>query len=113
MEEKTPYANLDPNLILEAIENAGFQCSGGLLALNSFENRVYQVGIDDGPPIIAKFYRPNRWTDAAILEEHQFSLELLEHEIPVVAPLVNASGETLHQHKDYRFALFPVKVGAH
>lgn len=109
--KNVPYANLDPNLILEAIENVGFACSGGLLALNSFENRVYQVGIDDGPPIIAKFYRPNRWSDAAILEEHQFSLELLEHEIPVVAPFVSESGETLHHHKDYRFALFPRKGG--
>lgn len=109
--EQVPYANLDPNLILEAIEDAGFHCSGGLLALNSFENRVYQIGIEDDAPIIAKFYRPNRWSDEAILEEHQFSLELLSHEIPVVAPLVSPNGNTLHYYKNFRFALFPRKGG--
>ncbi len=106
-----PYENLDPNLILSAIENAGFLCSGSLLALNSYENRVYQVGIEDSTPIIAKFYRPNRWSTDAILEEHQFSLELAEHEIPVIAPLVNSDGKTLHEYQYYRFALFPRRGG--
>jgi Ser/Thr protein kinase RdoA (MazF antagonist) len=109
--KKTPYANLDPHLILDAVEQAGFACSGGLFALNSFENRVYQIGIEDSAPVIAKFYRPERWTDAAILEEHQFALELHEHEIPVVAPLVSATGETLHHHKGFSFALFPRQGG--
>ncbi|XLM22453.1 phosphotransferase, partial [Chromobacterium piscinae] len=63
------------------------RASGSLLALNSYENRVYQIGIDDAPPLIAKFYRPQRWSDAAILEEHAFSLELAEREIPAVPPL--------------------------
>jgi Ser/Thr protein kinase RdoA (MazF antagonist) len=110
-DQKTPYANLDPHLILDAIDEAGFACSGGLFALNSFENRVYQVGMEEGPPLIAKFYRPERWTDAAILEEHQFALELNQHEIPVIAPLISASGHTLHHHKGYRFALFPRQGG--
>jgi Ser/Thr protein kinase RdoA (MazF antagonist) len=108
---KTPYANLDPHLILDAVESAGFRCSGGLFALNSFENRVYQIGIEDEAPVIAKFYRPHRWSDAAILEEHQFALELEEHEIPVIAPIRSANGNTLHHFQDYRFAVFPRQGG--
>ena len=109
--KNTPYANLDPSLILNAVESAGYICSGNLSALNSFENRVYQVGIESAPPLVAKFYRPFRWSDAAILEEHQFACELLEHEIPVVAPLADANGETLHHYQGYRFALFPRQGG--
>jgi Ser/Thr protein kinase RdoA (MazF antagonist) len=109
--KNTPYANLDPNLILDAIESVGYQCSGGLSALNSYENRVYQIGIEDSDPLIAKFYRPHRWTDKAILEEHQFALELAALEIPVVAPLIATNGKTLHEFKDFRFALFPRKGG--
>jgi Ser/Thr protein kinase RdoA (MazF antagonist) len=107
----TPYANLDPHLILDAIESAGFRCSGGLFALNSFENRVYQIGMEEGPPVIAKFYRPGRWTDEAIIEEHQFALELMNLEIPVIAPLVAEKGTTLHHHGGYRFAVFPRQGG--
>lgn len=107
----TPYSNLNPSLILDAIESVGFQCTGSLTALNSFENRVYQVGIEDSPPLIAKFYRPNRWSDDAILEEHEFATELVTHEIPVVAPLASANGQTLHHYQDFRFALFPRKGG--
>lgn len=102
-----PYANLTPAVILNAIEQAGFPVTGSLLALNSFENRVYQIGIEDSTPVIAKFYRPNRWSDAAILEEHQFAEELMSHEIPVVAPLKSSSGETLHHYEEFRFAVFP------
>src|ERR1700722_1421451 len=107
----TPYNNLDPDCILSAIESAGFLCTGSLFALNSFENRVYQIGIEDSTPIIAKFYRPHRWSNEAILEEHQFSQELLTHEIPVIAPLPGTNGETLHSHQEFRFALFPRKGG--
>ncbi len=106
----TPYAGLDPDVILDAVESVGFRCSGSLLALNSYENRVYQVGIEDDQPIIAKFYRPHRWSNKAILEEHQFASELLSHEIPVVAPLVS-NEETLHYYKNFRFALFPRQGG--
>lgn len=105
-----PYANLTPDLILDAIEQSGFRCSGGLLALNSYENRVYQIGIDDAEPVIAKFYRPNRWSDAAILEEHYFASELTEFELPIVAPLVMQE-RTLHHFKEFRFAIFPRKGG--
>ena len=103
----TPYANLDPDVILDAVESVGFVCNGSLFALNSYENRVYQVGIEDSPPLIAKFYRPNRWSNEIILEEHQFALELVEHEIPVVAPWQNENQKTLHEFKEFRFALFP------
>ena len=72
---------------MNAIESLGFRCDGRLLALNSYENRVYQVGIEDNPPLVAKFYRPDRCTDEAILEEHGFLHELALHELPVVTPL--------------------------
>jgi Ser/Thr protein kinase RdoA (MazF antagonist) len=107
----TPYANLNPSLILDAVESLGFRCNGSLMALNSYENRVYQVGIEDQPPLIAKFYRPQRWTDNAILEEHQFAAELVGHEIPVVAPLQTGDGNTLHYYQDFRFSLFPRNGG--
>ncbi len=106
----TPYANLDPCLILDAVESVGFRCSGSLSALNSYENRVYQIGIDDSDPLIAKFYRPQRWSSAAIKEEHQFAAELVTHEIPVIAPLA-ANQNTLHEYQGYRFALFPRRGG--
>lgn len=103
----TPYENLDPHLILDAIESVGFLCNGSLLGLNSYENRVYQVGIEDSSPIIAKFYRPHRWTNECIKEEHQFALELYEHEIPVVPPWISPDGKSLHEYQNYRFAIFP------
>jgi Ser/Thr protein kinase RdoA (MazF antagonist) len=106
---ETPYADLSPERILAAIESVGIGCTGSILALNSYENRVYQLGTEDGF-VVAKFYRPGRWSDDAILEEHDFALELAEHEIPVVAPLVLA-GETLHEHAGYRFAVFPRRGG--
>lgn len=83
-----PYDALTPEVILGAIESQGFEVNGRLFALNSYENRVYQVGIEGQPPVIAKFYRPGRWSDAAILEEHEFTLSLQEAGVPVVAPMV-------------------------
>lgn len=106
-----PYRDLGPEDILRAVEGAGFSCDGRILALNSYENRVYQLGIEDGAPLVAKFYRPGRWSDAAIREEHAFTWELLEREIPAVAPLRNEQGETLFHHGRYRFALFPCRGG--
>ncbi|WP_035055506.1 serine/threonine protein kinase [Andreprevotia chitinilytica] len=100
-----PYAQLTPDCIMDAVDATGHRCDGRLLALNSFENRVYQVGQEDGPALIAKFYRPGRWTTAAIEEEHAFAHELAAAEIPVVAPL-SINGNTLLEHADYRFALF-------
>ncbi|MBN7797884.1 serine/threonine protein kinase [Parahaliea mediterranea] len=106
-----PYEALSPDVVIDAVESAGYLSDARLLALNSYENRVYQVGIEDGTPLIAKFYRPERWSDAQILEEHSFSLELQEAEISVVAPLTDADGATLHRHAGFRFALFERRGG--
>ena len=105
-----PFANLTPDLVLDAVESLGYLSDARVLALNSYENRVYQVGIEDETPLIAKFYRPDRWTDAAILEEHAFSAELADCDIPVVAPL-QRDGQTLFEHAGFRFALFPRRGG--
>lgn len=104
------FASLTPDLLLDALESIGLQPDGRLLALNSFENRVYQVSLEEGSPLIAKFYRPARWSDAAILEEHAFTAELAQREIPVVSPLP-LSGRTLHHYADLRFAVFPRQSG--
>ncbi|HVE44728.1 MAG TPA: serine/threonine protein kinase [Gammaproteobacteria bacterium] len=107
----TPYDKLSPVLILDAIESLGYQCSGSLFALNSYENRVYQIGIENDAPIIAKFYRPLRWSDDAILEEHAFSIELASHEIGVIPPLAQPTGKTLHKYEGYRYAIFARQQG--
>lgn len=107
---KTPYAELTPDLVLDAVESLGMDVDGRLLALNSYENRVYQVGIEDSPPLIAKFYRPGRWSDAAILEEHSFTHALADQEIPAIPPLTHA-GQSLHTHGGYRFSLTPRRGG--
>ncbi|MGE5625150.1 MAG: serine/threonine protein kinase [Bacillota bacterium] len=106
-----PYAGLTPDTVLDAVDAAGWQTDGTQLALNSYENRVYQVGVEGGPPLVAKFYRPGRWTDAAILEEHAFVAELKDLEIPAVPPLKDKQGRTLHLHAGYRYALFPRQGG--
>ncbi|MGC1522661.1 MAG: serine/threonine protein kinase [Steroidobacteraceae bacterium] len=110
MNDQTPYSELSPETVLDAIEAAGFSCDGRVLALNSYENRVYQIGIEDAAPVVAKFYRPARWSDAAIREEHAFAWELAAQEIPVVAPLVR-DGATLHVHRGFRYAVFPRRGG--
>lgn len=104
------FAGLAPEIVLDALETLGLYGDGRLLALNSYENRVYQVGMEQGPPLIVKFYRPRRWSDEAILEEHQFALELDAEEIPMVPPLA-FGGQTLHQHQGYRFAVFARQGG--
>jgi Ser/Thr protein kinase RdoA (MazF antagonist) len=106
----TPYATLTPDAVLNAVDSIGLHSDGRLLALNSYENRVYQIGIDEGAPVVGKFYRPARWPDAAILEEHAFTQELAEREIPVVAPLV-VDGRTLHTYADFRFTVYPRRGG--
>jgi len=100
------FAALDPDHVLDALESVGLYGDGRLLALNSYENRVYQVGMEEGTPVVAKFYRPARWSDAAILEEHAFVQELVEREIPVV-PAMSLGGSTLNVFKGFRFAVFP------
>lgn len=108
---KAPYSGLTPECILDAVESLHLRCDGRLLALNSYENRVYQVGIEDAAPVIAKFYRPGRWTDAAILEEHRYTQQLAELEIPAVPPIADDHGRTLHLHAGYRFSIYPRKGG--
>lgn len=105
-----PYAQLGPEQVLAALAALGLEADGRLLALNSFENRVYQVGIEDGAPVVAKFYRPGRWSDAAILEEHAFALELAAAELPMVAPL-EIGEETLHHVAGHRVAVYPRRGG--
>jgi len=104
------YAELQPDDILTAMEELGFHCDGRFLALNSYENRVYQIGIEDQQPIVTKFYRPGRWSDEAILEEHSFSAELADADIPVVAPLT-PGGKSLHQSGIFRLSVSPSKGG--
>ncbi len=109
--EEQSFQKLGPDDILDAVESVGYLCDGRFLALNSYENRVYQVGIEDAAPLVAKFYRPNRWTDECIKEEHQFAYELTDAEIPIVEPLRNRNDESLFRHKDFRFALFANRGG--
>ena len=108
--EFQPFDALSPDRVIAAVESLGMACDGRVLALGSYENRVYQVGRDDAEPVVAKFYRPGRWSDAAIGEEHGFALELARAEIPVVAPLL-IGGRSLHQHGEFRFAVFPRRGG--
>jgi Ser/Thr protein kinase RdoA (MazF antagonist) len=96
--------------VLDAVGACGLWPDGRLLALNSYENRVWQVGIEDAAPVIAKFYRPGRWSDEAIEEEHAFARELADAELPVVAPLA-FDGRTLLRHGGYRYALSPRRGG--
>jgi len=96
---------------MDAVESCGYRCDCRTFALNSYENRVYQVGLEEQAPLIAKFYRPERWSNAQILEEHRFCFELVENELPVVAPLVDASGRSLFDHEGFRFALYPRQGG--
>ena len=107
-----PFDLLNPDAVIDAVESTGRLSDLRILPLNSYENRVYQVGLEDAAPVIAKFYRPGRWTDDAILEEHAFVLELAEAELPVVAPLRGKDGQTLLRHGDFRFSLYP-RVGGH
>jgi Ser/Thr protein kinase RdoA (MazF antagonist) len=100
------FSSLTPDSVLNALESIGLRSDGRMLALNSYENRVYQIGMDEGPPLVAKFYRPARWTDEAILEEHAFVQELVEREIPVVPALTLSAGKTLHHFEGFRFAVF-------
>src|SRR5687768_3066175 len=96
-----PYADLDPATVLSALQEAGFLCDGRLLQLNSYENRVYQTPLDDGRVIVAKFYRPDRWSDEQIAEEHRFAAELAEAELPVVPPLpLSVEGPALTRSAD-------------
>ena len=110
MTTAAPYARLSPETVLAAVESLDVRVDGRLLALNSFENRVYQVGVEEGAPLVAKFYRNGRWSDAAILEEHEFAAELLDTELPVVAP-IEVEKSTLQHFEEFRFAIYPRQGG--
>jgi Ser/Thr protein kinase RdoA (MazF antagonist) len=109
-----PFAGLTPDVVLNAIDAAGLSTSGQLLALNSYENRVFQIGLDEpldgGKFVVAKFYRPDRWTDAQILEEHAFVAELEASEVPAVPALI-LRGATLHAFAGFRYAVFARRGG--
>ena len=105
-----PYDALTPDAVLDALQHVGLHGDGRLLALSSYENRVYQVGLEDGASVVAKFYRPGRWSEAQIQEEHGFAAELAAAEVPVVAPLA-LQGATLHQHGDFAFSVSPYRGG--
>ena len=105
------YYQLNPDKVLDAVEACGIRLDGSLLTLNSYENRVYRVQDIDGVRWVVKFYRPNRWTDAQIQEEHDFATELAEQEIPVVAPVKLPGEQTLVHWQDFRLAVFPCVGG--
>jgi Ser/Thr protein kinase RdoA (MazF antagonist) len=105
-----PFVRLTPDVVIEAVEALGRRADGRILALNSYENRVYQVGLEGAEPVVAKFYRPGRWSLPAILEEHEFALELAAAEIPVVAPLVQ-DGQTLFEREGFRYCVYPRRGG--
>lgn len=110
--DATPFYRLSPDTVIDAVESTGRLSDCRVLALNSYENRVYQVGIEESKPIVAKFYRPGRWSDATIVEEHRFTAHLAGFDLPVVTPLTDADGNTLCYWRDYRFALYP-RAGGH
>ena len=105
-----PYDALMPDVVLDALSSVGLHGDGRLMALSSYENRVYQIHLEDGSSVVAKFYRPDRWTEAQILEEHAFAAELMAAEVPAVGPLV-LNGTTLHQHAGFAFSVSPRRGG--
>ncbi|MCP3689550.1 MAG: phosphotransferase, partial [Gammaproteobacteria bacterium] len=109
-----PYQQLSPHAVIEAVESTGRYSDARILTLNSYENRVYQVGIEDEQPVIAKFYRPERWSKQQIDEEHRFTQYLYDADIPVVPPLIITPGSefpTLSSTGVFIFALYPRQGG--
>jgi Ser/Thr protein kinase RdoA (MazF antagonist) len=110
------FATLSPDTIIDAVEASGLDCDGRILALGSYENRVFQVGLEEAEPVVVKFYRPGRWSDAAIAEEHRFARELAAAEIPVIAPLELPRADALGGgevavYEGFRFAVYPRRGG--
>ena len=104
------YANLQPEQIIAALEDLGYHCDGRFLALNSYENRVYQIGIEDDVPVVAKFYRPARWSDDEIREEHDFAMQLAGADLPLIAPTLH-DGQSLLKSGSFRFSVYPCRGG--
>ncbi len=109
-EHEHAFAVLTPDFVMDAVESLGFLCDARVLTLNSYENRVFQIGIEDSEPVIGKFYRPQRWTAEQILEEHQLTEQLAADEISVIPPL-RVKDSTLFQHQNFLFSLYPRKGG--
>lgn len=105
-----PYESLTPDVVLDALATVGLRGDGRLMALSSYENRVYLAHLEDGSAVVAKFYRPGRWSEAQILEEHAFASELMAAEVPAVGPLV-LQGATLHHHAGFAFSVSPRRGG--
>ena len=110
-ETSQDFARLTPDRVVDAVESQGFVSDLRVFALNSYENRVYQFGLEDGEPLVVKFYRPGRWSDAQILEEHRFTLQLFEAEIQVIPPWQNAAGDSLFHFEGFRFSVYPRRGG--
>ena len=109
---EAPYAGLSPTTVLDALDSVGLRGDGRLLALNSYENRVYLAYLEEGGSVVLKFYRPGRWSDAQIEEEHEFVHELAAAEIPAVAPmLLGTKSRSLNKYEGYRFAVYPRRGG--
>ncbi len=104
------YEDLTPDVVLDALSEMGLAVDGRLTALSSYENRVYQVMLDDNTSLVTKFYRPERWTDAQILEEHAFAAELMAEDVPLVGPL-QLHGQTLHHAHGFAFSVSPRRGG--
>ncbi|WP_286263464.1 serine/threonine protein kinase [Thalassotalea atypica] len=104
------FSTLSPDLILDGLESAGFNVDSGLLPLNSYENRVYQFHNEQGTKYVTKFYRPERWSKQALLEEHDFAFELVEQELPIIAPL-KVNNKSLLQYQGFNFAVYPCRGG--
>jgi Ser/Thr protein kinase RdoA (MazF antagonist) len=104
------FSALTPDLIIDGLESAGFTVDSGLLALNSYENRVYQFHDEKSVKYVTKFYRPQRWQLDKIYEEHQFSFELAAQELPIVAPL-KINDKSLFEYQGYYFTVFPCRGG--
>jgi Ser/Thr protein kinase RdoA (MazF antagonist) len=109
-EQGHPFERLTPDAVMDALSSVGLACDGRLQGLSSYENRVYQLPLEDGPVVVAKFYRPGRWSDAQILEEHAFAAELMSAEVPVIGPLV-LQGTTLHHFGGFSFSVSPRRGG--
>jgi len=105
-----PFDALTPDVVLDALDSVGLRGDGRLTALSSYENRVYQVQLEDGSAVVAKFYRPGRWSNAQILEEHAFAAELMAAEIPAIGPLL-LNGSTLHLFGGFGFSVSPRRGG--
>ena len=115
MSDSHPFERLTPDAVIDAVESTGIISDARILALNSYENRVYQVGVEDAEPLIAKFYRPQRWSRDQIMEEHDFSRELADLDIPVVPPILQSKkgrgDTTLGEFEGFQFALFKRRGG--